>query len=204
MSEPKNELKMVIVESLSEEWRDLNRDFSHFKEIEKIIEDYKILSDLRKQLQKAKNSNSFKKIHSIEIDIFSHGPGLLVPFDIGVLNQYQESKFDSYYHSFIEDLLHGDIYEYKNFYKFYTVATNYYASLKIFIKTLIDFCNIINELDVFLQESPPRDQYHRNKIYHEIVTPALKNKNEAVRKDILTAYKNMKDAELKIKPFFEN
>lgn len=194
---------MVIVESLYEEWKEMNRDFSHFKEVEKIIENYKMLIDLRNQLQKAKKGHDLKKTHSIDIDIFLHGPGIFIPLDMGILEKYQESKFTSYYHTFIEDLLHSDVYEYKNFYNFYIACTRYYTALKILIKTLKDFYDISEKINAIFQEIESKDEYHKNMIYHDKISLALKHKNEGVRRDILTYYKDMKEAEKKMKIFFE-
>lgn len=194
---------MVIIESLHEEWRDLNRDFSHFQEVEKIIEDYQKLKELRNQLQNVKKEDNKEKMSLIETSIFSHGPGIFISIDVNVLYTYEESKFDSYYHTFIEDLLHSNVYEYKNFYSFYMTCTRYYTALRIFIKTLIDFYDISEKIDALFQEAWSIDQNHKNMVYHDKIPLSLKDKNEGVRKDISTSYKDMKEVEKKMKVFFE-
>ncbi len=39
-------------------------------------------------------------------------------------------------------------------------------------------------------------------VYHDKIPLSLKDKNEGVRKDISTSYKDMKEAEKKMKVFF--
>lgn len=200
-SESKNELKMVIIESLREEWREFRRDFSHFKDIEKIIDDYELWNTLQHQLQVAKKSHDNENIHIIEMKIFARGPGIYIPLNFNLLYKYRESQFHTHYHTFIEDLLHTNIYEYKNFYPFYMACNHYYSAVKILMHSLGELYDISEQINLFFQQ---KDMQDKNTIYQDNIPEDLKHKNEITRREISIAYKNMKKTEQKIRVFFEN